>query len=163
MICIVNAQGFATLTNDAGVAFQMPLPLVRELYRRALTDKEQLRAFLQEWDAAPEGIEPLLDDEFDAAVFAEGMSNIGLPLETMRDLRHEQGFYFETRGKRPSRLVLHPSELGMIGTALGKEGHIPDSPERSVRDVAAQLYIQQALELVSVEVDESLRIGEFRL
>jgi hypothetical protein len=161
MIRMINAQGRPTLTNGAGVAFEMPHPLARELYRRGLQGREELAEFLIAWGADPEGAQKLLAEDFDAAAFKEGLANLGLTLETMRDLNDERKFYTDAYGKAPAALVLHPSELGVIATALAKEGRIADQPLRTLRDEAARGYLAAQLGL-PVTTDEKLLVGEYR-
>lgn len=161
MIRVLNNQGFPTLGNAAGVAFAMPHSLAREMYRRDLPNREALGAFLDEWGADPEGTRRLVEDEFDAKVFREGLANLGLTLETMRDLADDRQFFEDAYGKPPSSLVLHPSELGVIATALSKEGRIADLPLRPARDEAARVYLEAHLG-VTVTVDDALLVGQYR-
>lgn len=161
MIRAINAQGFPMLTNAAGVAFEMPHPLAREMYRRRLQTRDALAAFLAEWGADEEGTLRLLDDAFDAAAFTGNLANLGLTLETVRDLDIERRFFEDAYGKAPAALVLHPSELGIIGTALAKEGRIKDQPLRTIRDAAARVFLEGQLGL-PVSVDEKLIVGEYR-
>lgn len=161
MIRAINAQGFATLGNAAGVAFQMPHPLARELYRVSPKTKEELRAFLLDWGGDADGVARLLEDDFDAETLRGGLANLGLPLETFRDLLEEKRFFESAYEKTPAELVLHPSELGVISTALGKEGLIKDTPLRPVRDEAARVYLEGQLGVV-IKTDADVPLGRFR-
>lgn len=161
MIRVVNAQGFATLGNAEGVAFQMPHPLARELYRAVPQTKDELRAFLLEWGGDAEAVKRLVDDEYDAEQLRGGLANLGLPLETFRDLLEEKKFFIAAYDRAPVHLTLHPSELGVISTALGKEGQIKDTPLRPVRDEAARAYLADQLG-VTVDTDAGVPVGKFR-
>jgi hypothetical protein len=162
MIRAINAQGFPTLSNASGVAFQMPHPLARELYRQNVQEKDDLRKFLEDWGADSEGLVRLLDDDFEPKAFREGLANLGLTLETLRDLIDERKFFVSAYGREPQALVLHPSELGVIATALSKEEKIADIPLRPRRDEAALKYLQEQLTLVSVSTDDKVSIGGYR-
>lgn len=161
MIRVVNAQGFATLGNAAGVAFQMPHPLARELYRAIPATKEELREFLLNWGGESEAVDRLVDDDYDVEQLRGGLANLGLPLETFRDLLEEKKFFVAAYERAPVHLTLHPSELGVISTALGKEGLIKDTPLRPVRDEAARVYLAEQLG-VTVDTDDAVPLGRFR-
>jgi hypothetical protein len=162
MIRVINAQGFPTLTNEAGVAFQMPMPLLRELFRRSLQSAEELRAFLEEWGGDPEGRKRLLEDEFSAERFKESITNFGVPLESLHDLRTEQEFFEQAYGRKPRVLFVHPNELGVISTTLAKEGWIPENNDRRIRDNDAVIFLRKELDLDVLDVDDALLVGEYR-
>lgn len=161
MIRAINAQGFATLGNAAGVAFQMPHPLARELYRALPPTKEGLRDFLLNWGGDSEAVARLVEDDYDAEQLRGGLANLGLTLETFRDLLEEKKFFIAAYEREPVHLTLHPSELGVISTALGKEGQIKDTPLRPVRDEAARGYLAEQLG-VTVDTDAGISLGKFR-
>ncbi len=162
MICIVNTAGLQTLTNEKGTSFTIPLPLIREAFRADIRNKDDLKAFLDKWGADEEGTRQLLDDDFDLKYWHDSLANVGLSIESLRDLTTEYDFFSESRGKAPVELVLHPSELGTVGTFLAKQGTIADDPFRPRRDEAARAYLQAHFNLTDVRVEEQTPLGGFR-
>ncbi len=161
MIRIVNAQGTIMLTNAGGVAFQMPMALARELFRKPIDQVEDLRRFLEFWGGDPDGIRALLEDEFLPADLEKGIEGLGLALETLVDLEQERTFFRDSREREPAELVLHPGELGTLAKMLGEEGYIENNPLRPMRDEAGRKYLEGAFG-VPVRTDATVKVGGFR-
>lgn len=160
MIRIVNAQGFPQLVNDLGTTFELPLTLVRELYRAQPHDKDELRIFLLEWGADPVGVLALVQDDYSPALFLASMVNLGLSLESVRDLEEELAFFRDAYGKPPRRLILQPSEWGMLTTQLIKTECIHATELH--REDAVRRWLIQRFELEAVEVEAAVMVGRFQ-